>query len=157
MSLKKNIKYVAQIAIIVIIVVCCNMDSVNKGATNMDIQYIDAMLGKIIEKDFEEILKQVFTCMKQRGYIRDDITSPLTGDPHMAQFLQLFQLFINTSIIQHVETEPKILNGVFRKAYIEEENNLKDHVEGLDLDVVAEIIEKKKKDMITKILQKLAE
>lgn len=150
-------KKVAYFSIIVIIVVCCNKDvirSSNMANGTVDIEYIDNKLSEIMERDFERLLYLIFTDMKAKGYIRDDLTYSFTGNPEMAQFYNMFAQFVLNRVMYIGQTEPKLANGMFKKVNVENEGN---YNPGETKEIIEEIVNKKKEDMIKRVLIKMTE
>jgi uncharacterized protein (UPF0297 family) len=150
---KKITKSIALTAIIVIIVVCCNSDrrkAEERGT--MSIEKIDKALAAEMEKDFEKLLMLIYKVMKNKGYIRDDLTYTFSGDPGMTQFSNMFAQYVLNRVKYIGQTEPSLVNGLFRDVNVSDPGyyNAEETQE-----IIEEIVNKKKADMITKLLNSI--
>jgi hypothetical protein len=138
--------------IILLLTFQSNINILSEG-DNMDLETIDKTLAAQMKKDFDKLLRLIFEDMKNKNYLRTDLTDPTHNDI-MKQFYYMFLQFTNDHVWYMGQSVPIQKPYTFNLTQLE----LYDFEGGPTGDysiIVKEIIAKKKEDMITELLESI--
>lgn len=125
-----------------------NINILSKGDT-MNVEEIDIILSKQMVIEMNKLLEVMYMDLKNKGYIRDDITVP--NADHIAQFYNFLGYYIMNVILTGDPPVPKIGQLAFQDSVVDSFPFANTPQE----EIVKEIIANKKKDMITALLNSL--
>lgn len=137
------------LCVLILLLTCQPNIDILSGGDNMDLTEIDAILAKQMTVDINNLLNTMYNGMRDKGYLRDDITVP--NADHVAQFYNFLGYYVMNLILTSQPPVPKV--GV--NAFLESTANSFPYDNSVQEDIVKEIIENKKAEMISSLLEEM--